>query len=169
MTLTQDSKLGVRDATPTSRGGFVVHVVAHGETVCGSSRVFLERVVRESIERSGVIRGDKMIVVSVASVSLEEVQALNKAYRGKNVPTDVLSFPEYPDKASILAEEKGEISIGDVVLSCDIVKKQAREDGVSVSRELAYLLSHGVLHLLGYDHEPEMFSIQDEICDILER
>lgn len=170
VTLTKNTKSGVQNTTPvTHKGGLVVRVVTHDKEVCGFSKVFLERIVRESVERSGVVQSGKVVVVSVTHVSPEEMRALNKAYRGKDAPTDVLSFPEYSDRGSILDEGGGEMSIGDVVLSCDIIKKQAQEDGVTISRELAYLLSHGVLHLLGYNHEPEMFSIQDEICDILER
>lgn len=136
--------------------------------LCGVSKTLIDFIVKESILRSGV-KNDHILFarVGVASVDMAEMQALNKTYRGKDTPTDVLSFPEYPDTKSIREERRRDVSIGDVILSCEVIRQQAKSDGVSVSRELAYLLSHGVLHLLGYDHEPGMFSIQDEICDIL--
>jgi probable rRNA maturation factor len=144
-----------------------VEVILNEKEICGVSSEEMRRIVFESIVRSGIAVEGKYISVGVASVTLAEMQALNERYRKKDAPTDVLSFPEYAGRTVIETETKSEISLGDIVLSCDIVRSQAKEDGVSTSRELAYLLSHGVLHLLGYNHEPEMFSIQDEICDIL--
>ena len=128
----------------------------------------MQQVVFEAIARSGVFFAkDATVTVGVASVSLSEIQRLNKTYRKKDAPTDVLSFSEYESRALIEQEEGTEIFLGDVLLSCEVVEKQAKEDGVSVEREGIYLLAHGTLHLLGYDHEPEQFSIQDEICAIL--
>ncbi len=69
------------------------------------------------------------------------IQALNRQYLGKNRPTDVLSFPM--DDPSI---------IGDIVISVDRAREQSKEFGVSLNEELARLLVHGLLHLLGYDH-----------------
>lgn len=145
-----------------------VEVALKGGSLCGMSKAFVERVVKESILKSGVKNKHTLVFfVGVGGVTENAIQSLNKTYRGKDASTDVLSFSEYSDKVSIQAEHKKEINLGDVILSCEVIQRQAKEDGVSSSRELAYLLSHGVLHLLGYDHEPEMFSIQDEICDIL--
>ena len=144
-----------------------VNVKAQG--ICGVSKKDIERVVSESLLLSGIQLEKKNITVAVVEVKREEMQRLNFAYRGKNKPTDVLSFPEYADRQSIENAETEELSLGDVLLCCEVVDRQAEEDGVSRARECIYLLSHGVLHLLGYNHEPEQFSIQDKICDILEK
>ncbi len=72
--------------------------------------------------------------------------ALNKSYRGKNYDTDVLSFP-----APALFQERG--VLGELVISKKKLKEQAREQGHSESSELRVLVVHGVLHLLGLDHE----------------
>lgn len=145
-----------------------IEAVFKGKALCGMSAELVRQVVFEAVTRSGVFFAeDAEVTVGVASVSLSEIQRLNKTYRKKDTPTDVLSFSEYADRASIEQERGREIFLGDVLLSCDVVERQAREDGVSIAREGAYLLAHGVLHLLGYDHEPRQFSIQDEICAIL--
>jgi probable rRNA maturation factor len=80
--------------------------------------------------------------VTVAIVPDGRVQQLNRRYRRKNVPTDVLSFP---------ADERGHL--GDVVIAAGVARRQAREAGHSLQHELRVLALHGLLHLLGYDHE----------------
>ena len=101
--------------------------------------------------------------VSVSFVADEEMRGLNMKYREKDAPTDVLSFPA-PDIAA------GEVfSLGDIVISTETAARQAAEYGHSLERELAFLAIHGVLHLLGLDHEASqdddaiMNEIQDEI------
>ena len=75
-----------------------------------------------------------------------QMKRLNFKYRKKNRPTDVLSFPS-PEFF------KKEGHLGEILICVDIMKKQAKETGHPVSRELKVLLGHGVLHLLGFDHE----------------
>ena len=82
-------------------------------------------------------RGD----VSVAIVSDRRMQALNRQFRGKNSATDVLSFPA--DRPFL----------GDIVIAQGVAKRQAREHGHSLATEVRVLALHGLLHLLGYDHE----------------
>ena len=80
--------------------------------------------------------------MTVAIVSDARVRALNRKFRKKNTATDVLSFP---------AEESG--YLGDVVISSGVAARQARAAGHSLATELRVLALHGLLHLLGYDHE----------------
>jgi len=80
--------------------------------------------------------------VGVAVVSDRRIRELNRRYRDKNVPTDVLSFP---------ADEPGQL--GDIVIALDVARRQARSAGHSLSTEFRVLALHGLLHLLGYDHE----------------
>lgn len=83
-----------------------------------------------------------------------EVQRLNAAYRGKDKPTNVLSFPMLqPDfmEATALADD-GEILLGDVILAHETCAREAEEKGVSLADHATHLIVHGVLHLLGYDH-----------------
>ena len=88
-------------------------------------------------------RGEKSGEVSVTFVSNDEMKALNHQYRGKDEPTDVLSFPMDEDDLPML---------GDIVISVVRAKEQAVEFGHSFERELGFLLVHGFLHLIGYDH-----------------
>ncbi len=86
----------------------------------------------------------------------ETIRALNRDHRGKDAPTDVLSFPLHdPSDMRFVLPPDDPINLGDVVISYPRVQAQARGYGHSAARELAYLVAHGVLHLLGYDHEEE--------------
>ncbi len=89
-------------------------------------------------------------------VSDDTIRALNREHRAKDVHTDVLSFPlrESGDMAFVLPPGEP-IHLGDVVVSYPRAVEQAEQFGHSAQRELAYLVAHGVLHLLGYDHEEE--------------
>jgi len=78
--------------------------------------------------------------LSVMLVSDRRMRALNREWRGKDRPTDVLSFPQHG------------ASVGDVVISLDTARRQAREGGWSLAAELRRLLVHGLLHCLGHDH-----------------
>ena len=85
--------------------------------------------------------------MSLALVGNREIRKLNRRYRKKDEPTDVLSFPlgsGFP---------QGETVLGDVIISMETAQKQARERHRTLDAELETLLIHGILHLLGYDHE----------------
>lgn len=86
--------------------------------------------------------------VAVALVSDARMRALNRRYRGKNRPTDVLSFPSGPRTAHPALH-----SLGDIVIATGVARRQAREAGHRYAAELRLLALHGLLHLLGYDHE----------------
>lgn len=83
--------------------------------------------------------------LGVRLVSDTEMRDLNRRYRGKDRPTDVLSFPGGPSIEGY--------HLGDIVVSIPMARRQAREQGVSAQIELRTLLIHGVLHCLGHDHE----------------
>lgn len=87
--------------------------------------------------------------LSVVLTTDEEVHELNRTYRGIDRTTDVLSFPQHEGEDSDLTDPL----LGDVVISMDAVDRQALEYGHSRERELAFLTVHGILHLLGWDHE----------------
>lgn len=108
--------------------------------------------------------------ISVTFVTNEEIQKLNRTYRGKDQPTDVLSFPMYEaDEIEIeVYDEMEPLLLGDIVISIPRAKEQAGDFGHSFERELGFLLVHGFLHLLGYDHHDEqaektMFAKQEDI------
>ncbi|NMC33338.1 MAG: rRNA maturation RNase YbeY [Veillonellaceae bacterium] len=95
--------------------------------------------------------------ISVLLVDNATIQELNRDYRGKDTPTDVLSFPQ---EEELDAEAEPAViggpstrMLGDIVISVEKAVAQATEYGHSVERELAFLAIHGLLHLLGHDHE----------------
>ena len=97
--------------------------------------------------------------IGVTVVSAEEIQELNREYRGVDSVTDVLSFPQYDDIVELaddLADEDVTVLVGDVVICYDRVLGQAEEFGTGVTREFVYLFTHSILHLLGYDHMDEV-------------
>lgn len=89
--------------------------------------------------------------LSIAIVEDAEIAELNEKYRGKSGPTDVLSF-ECDDLCAAVDPEEP-VTLGDVVIAPDVARANALELGHTVEEELNLLLVHGVLHLLGYDHE----------------
>ncbi len=93
--------------------------------------------------------------VSVRFTSNDEVQTLNRDYRSRDTPTNVLSFPMVqPDLLEGLNEgDDGETLLGDIVLAHGIAEKEAAEKGVTLADHATHLIVHGLLHLLGYDHE----------------
>ena len=103
---------------------------------------------------------------SVIIVDNEKIHEINKKYRGIDRPTDVISFALEEDENYEVKERL----LGDIYISIDKVYEQAKEYNHSVKRELFFLVTHGFLHLLGYDHmekdeEEEMFSLQEKILD----
>ena len=100
------------------------------------------------------------VEISVLLVDNETIRSLNRDYRNKDAATDVLSFPMEeamdgePEPAVIGGPT--ERLLGDLVISVEMAVAQAAEYGHSVERELAFLSVHGLLHLLGYDHEPDV-------------
>jgi probable rRNA maturation factor len=117
-----------------------------------------ERAVGSAIAASALAAlGDSalMIEVSVKFTDNDEVKALNAAYRRKDKPTNVLSFPMVDaDLLPPLAiADGGEVLLGDVVLAHGVCAAEAADKAISIEAHAAHLVVHGTLHLLGYDHE----------------
>lgn len=110
--------------------------------------------------------------VSVTFVTNERIQEINREYRQKDQPTDVISFALEElgeDEVEIVGGQIPRV-LGDIIISIDRAKEQAEEYNHSFSRELGFLALHGFLHLLGYDHteemdEKKMFQRQKDILD----
>jgi probable rRNA maturation factor len=108
----------------------------------------LTEVIRLGLERAGKTGGYE---VSVTFVTPDEIRRLNREYRAKDAVTDVLSFTydgEWQNVPSGIP-----IVLGDIVICIERAKEQAEEYGHSFMRELAFLTAHGLMHLLGHDHE----------------
>ncbi|WP_175990999.1 rRNA maturation RNase YbeY [Bacillus sp. Marseille-Q1617] len=110
--------------------------------------------------------------VSVTFVSNDRIREINREYRHKDQPTDVISFALEElgeDEIEIVGADMPRV-LGDIIISVERAKEQAEEYDHSFSRELGFLALHGFLHLLGYDHmeeqdEKEMFQRQKDILD----
>lgn len=96
-----------------------------------------------------------LVEIAVRLTDDAEVQALNRDYRGKDKPTNVLSFPQYDpgDFAMLANTDDGEILLGDIVLALETCTREAAERGIGVADHAVHLIVHGTLHLLGYDHQ----------------
>ena len=110
---------------------------------------------------------DTELEFSIIIVDNERIHEINKEYRGIDRPTDVISFALEDSEGVELENYR---ILGDIYISIDKVKEQAKEYGHSEKRELSFLSVHGLLHLLGYDHmnkidEEKMFGLQELILD----
>lgn len=110
--------------------------------VAGLSDTALAKFVARA-SRASQLKGTVNVLVTGSS----ELRSLNRRFRGKDQPTDVLSFPPGPCFVNGLA--------GDIAISADIAKQNARRLGHSAAQEVKILALHGVLHLVGYDHETD--------------
>jgi len=124
----------------------------------GEWEALATRAARAAVERTphgGLLASPALVEISIRLADDGEVRALNGQYRGKDKPTNVLSFPMIqPDLLeSVTANsDDGEVLLGDIVLAHGVCAAEAAERGVAVADHAAHLIVHGVLHLLGYDH-----------------
>ncbi len=110
---------------------------------------------------------DRAVEISVTLSGDEQVRTLNAKWRGKDKPTNVLSFPMADErdltKANVAATE---LLLGDVILARGVCEAEAAEKGVSVEQHATHLLVHGTLHLLGYDHKDDNQAADMEVREI---
>lgn len=116
---------------------------------------------------------DERAEVSLTVVDNEEIRELNNEFRGKDSVTDVLSFPMSEHGEFDVNPETDRIMLGDIVISAERARQQAEEYGHSFEREMCFLATHSMFHLLGYDHEVSeeeeniMFQKQSKVLDRL--
>lgn len=125
---------------------------------------YLDSVIQRVFEYMGLSSAK----FSIIFVSETEIQKINREYRQIDRVTDVISFALF-DGEKIIDDER--TILGDIYICIPRMKEQAKEYGHSEKRELSFLVVHGLLHLLGYDHmtkkeEEIMFKIQDEILNL---
>lgn len=118
---------------------------------------FIRKVVQKTIFLSR--KKINTFSVSVVFVDRKKIQALNRVYRRKNEPTDILSF-NYSSGYNKKGVE------GELFLCPEAIKKSAQKNKVSFQKELAFVLSHGVLHILGFRHGRKMYEIQNKILNL---
>ena len=117
----------------------------------GQYKKLLKAIIEEVMKQN---KPELKYEISVSVVDKQEIQDLNREYRDKDSVTDVLSFPSFEDGAiEKFHGDRHRVHLGDIVICFDKAVEQAEEYGFSVEREFAFLAAHGVLHLLGFDHE----------------
>lgn len=109
----------------------------------------LEQLAARALETEGVAKPSELSVVLADDAT---VQALNREYRDTDAPTDVLSFAQR-EGDDFARPDDAPPHLGDVIISIETARRQATEYNVSLQDEVSHLLVHGILHLLGFDHE----------------
>lgn len=122
-------------------------------------RQYLKPILEKTLMTLG---HDENVEVGVVLVDDATIHHYNKTFRNVDRPTDVLSFVD--------GSKDGALQLGDIIISVDAIRRQAEAYGHSLKREFCFLVVHGYLHLLGYDHhtpeeEKEMFQLQEDILD----
>lgn len=145
-----------------------------------SLTALLKRAVRKTVQYSppkeprieSALLQNALAIIDLSVVSDEEIQELNAQYRGKNRPTDVLSFSQLEGEAMPGFAMSPELLLGDIVISIESAARQAADLKHSLDQEIAFLAVHGTLHLCGYNHDTSarrrvMWKQQDQIVRLL--
>lgn len=122
------------------------------------------RAATEASPLAHLSAGDMGAEISIRLSDDDEVHILNRDYRGKDKPTNVLSFPQIEPAliADMVRADGAELLLGDIVLAWQTCAREAEEKGVAVDAHAAHLVVHGTLHLLGYDHMTDEEAVQME-------
>ena len=127
---------------------YLIDVQADVETDGVNPRA-LEKLAAHALALEAVGRPAELSVLLTGDAAVQE---LNRTYRDTDAPTDVLSFSQAEGEEFAVPDGEAR-HLGDVIISMDTARRQATEYGLALQDELAHLLVHGILHLLGYDHE----------------
>lgn len=148
-----------------------IGIYAEDKLLALVDRGWLKKIVRQVLKAEGMTPPYE---VSLVFTDSETVQRLNRDYRGVDEPTDVLAFYMLPQKgsaSSFALPPDGVTRLGEVIISYPQAVAQAREQRHSLERELALLIIHGILHLLGYDDEDpeEEHKMRERERELLDR
>lgn len=134
------------------------------------AEIFIQQAVAAPIDEAQIIawaeaaRLDSTGDVTIRVVDNAEMQNLNREYRDKDYPTNVLSFPA--DLPPELAAQIDDAELGDIVISADVVAAEATEQGKALNAHWAHMLVHGMLHLQGYDHIEDNEAAEMEALEV---
>jgi len=151
------------------------------------ARNFFQKIAERTLtgRRFSFLRG-KRVSLNAIAVSENKIKKLNREYRGKNTVTDILSFGEHVSQVALMKEKQDVIFLGEIFFCPKFIIRQTKSsfsrevmpvvvkagktvrinEDVLLKKEMAYIFSHGILHLIGFNHEKEMFGIQEKISDI---
>lgn len=134
---------------------------------CQVKDLVVERVAKEV----DFLELNKNFSVNLCLSDDQNVHQLNKSFRGMDKPTNVLSFANIDDEEFDLMLEENEVELGDVIIAYETMDREAKEQEVTLSEHFCHLWTHGLLHVLGYDHiDPdEALEMESREIDILSR
>lgn len=145
-----------------------------------NGRSIMDHALAKGLDEEGANSGNAYPEINLLLLNDVLIQEINRDYRGRDAPTNVLSFPQFENAGDIKtaishADDDGNAQkkpflLGDVVLSYETIERQAHEASNTMRNHLAHMLVHAILHLLGYDHELDHQAQEMEAleCDILE-
>lgn len=144
------------------------NITAYVKDILGSSKIdilsYVTKIAEYILKNEGI--DVNKIYISIESATKDEIKNLNAKYRNIDKVTDVLSFPIFEkdelEEISKLDNTKKikEIELGDIVLCLDVIKQQSIEYETGMLREVLYMITHGICHLVGYDHIEESDKIK---------
>src|SRR5690625_714350 len=145
----------------------IIDINDQTDTLTTSQVQLLKNVLSFATKREKIAADAEL---SLTIVTNEEIREMNREYRKKNEPTDVLSFPMEESFINVEGDSSLPLLLGDIIISIEKVKEQSMNYHHSFERELAFLSIHGFLHLIGYTHdnkedEKRMFQKQDLILE----
>lgn len=141
-----------------------INIEVNNKSKSPIKKSIIQKTVFFTLENCGVdFLSTKNISISFAFVSPEEIKELNRIYRKKNKATDVLSFAEFKSQKDLKKSKDEDLFLGEIILCYNDIEKYVSHNKkeISLERELAKVISHGVLHLLGLRHGKKMFEIQE--------
>ena len=139
----------------------------------------IKKIVYLLLEDQKLDKAVNEICVSIQSVTEDEIKNINREYRNIDKSTDVLSFPIFEKEEldeiinqDIESKKIQELELGDIIICLDVVKRQSIEYDTGLKREMLYMITHGMCHLLGFDHieeeeKIEMRNLEEKILNKL--
>lgn len=119
---------------------------------------FVRSILSKTFAKFQNFRSAQKIEVTILLTDNDQMQTLNNQFLGKNKPTNVLSFPDEERNYKTILElrlENSYINLGDIAFGYEIIEEEANQQGKEFKHHFAHLLVHGLLHLLGFDHETD--------------
>jgi probable rRNA maturation factor len=146
-----------------------IDLEVNNKTGCSLEGIQLQDVIEKTLRMSGQeeFLKDKTVEISIGFISEDEIKKINSEYRSIEKPTDVLSFPNYANLEELQDDSRENLFLGEILVCCEDIKKYAKIKNSFFGWELIYVISHGVLHLLGMEHGKEMFLVQEKVAQEL--
>lgn len=127
-------------------------------------KIPFEKIAQTVLERQAGFLGNKKVSLNLTWVDKEKIQELNRKHRKQDSPTDILSFSEFENLEEMKRETDEEVFLGELILCYHDIKEYSSQKRVDLKQEIINVFIHGLLHLLGFDHEEEMFIVQEGLA-----